>query len=171
METAINEKDKEISDLHWKNEELLSYIEILEKSQDLRHKGKEISEVIKKSQTLKKYLSRANVTLWFSRSFGLQVENLIVTEVKSGVKHNLRRSTDKTTNQASNKGLCTLGLCRFCVCDHFYHDLSMVINGLPKSYLIKQRRDQLNKICHINALPGDQEGAQVSFKDLLKDRV
>ena len=47
----------------------------------------------------------------------------------------------------------------------------MVINGLPKSYLVKQRRDQLNKMCHINALPGDQEGAQVSFKELLKERV
>jgi hypothetical protein len=47
----------------------------------------------------------------------------------------------------------------------------MVINGLPKSYLVKQRRDQLNKMCHINALPGHQEGAQVYFKELLKERV
>jgi hypothetical protein len=183
METAINEKNKEISDLRSKNEELLSYIEILEKSQDLQHKGKDISEVIKKSRTLKKYLSRANVALWFSRSFGLQVESLIVSEVKSGVKHNLTLP-NKTTDQASDKGFDALSdddkskvekvlflLDRFCVGDHFYHELSMVINGLPKSYLVKQRRDQLNKMCHINALPGDQEGAQVSFKELLKERV
>ena len=25
----------------------------------------------------------------------------------------------------------------------------MVIDGLPKSHLVKQRRDQLNKICHV----------------------
>ena len=98
METAINEKNKEISDLRSKNEELLSYIEKLEKSQDLQHKGKDISEVIKKSRTLKKYLSRANVALWFSRSFGLQVESLIVSEVKSGVKHNLTLP-NKTTDR------------------------------------------------------------------------
>ena len=50
METAINEKNKEISDLRSKNEELLSYIERLEKSQDLQHKGKDISEVIKNQE-------------------------------------------------------------------------------------------------------------------------
>jgi hypothetical protein len=169
--------------LRSKNEELLSYIERLEKSQDLQHKGKDISEVIKKSRTLKNYLSRANIAFWFSRSFGLQVESLIVGKVKSGVKHNLT-VPNKTTDQASDKGFDALSdddkskvekvlflLDRFCVGDYFYHQLSMVINGLPKSYLVKQRRDQLNKMCHINALPGDKEGAQVSFKELLKERV
>ncbi|CAB3989234.1 Hypothetical predicted protein [Paramuricea clavata] len=91
------------------------------------------------------------------KSFGLQVESLIVSEVKSGVKHNLTLP-NKTTDQASDKGFDALSdddkskvekvlflLDRFCVGDHFYHELSMVINGLPKSYLVKQRRDQLNK--------------------------
>ncbi|CAB4040368.1 Hypothetical predicted protein, partial [Paramuricea clavata] len=128
------------------------------------HKGKDISEVIKKSRTLKKYLSRANVALWFSRSFGLQVESLIVSEVKSGFDA-------LSVDDKSKVEKVLFLLDRFCVGDHFYHELSMVINGLPKSYLVKQRRDQLNKMCHINALPGDQEGAQVSFKELLKERV
>ena len=30
----------------------------------------------------------------------------------------------------------------------------MVIDGLPKSHLVKQRRDQLNKICHVTPTPG-----------------
>lgn len=183
MEIALNEKDKEISDLSTKNEELLTYIETLEKSQDMQFKGKDISEVTKKSRTLKKYLSRANVALWFSKSFGLEVESLIVREVKSGVKHNVITSKT-TTDQENDKGFDALSdddkskvekvlflLDRFCVGDNFYHELSMVIDGLPKSYLVKQRRSQLNDLCHISPLPGEQEGAQVSFKLLLKERV
>lgn len=47
----------------------------------------------------------------------------------------------------------------------------MTINGLPRSYLVKQRRDQLNDICHITRTPGTAEGAQVLFSDLLKERL
>ena len=43
---------------------------------------------------------------------------------------------------------------KFCVGDCFYHELTMVTDGLPKSYLVKQRRDQLNKICHVTPTPG-----------------
>ena len=65
METAINEK-KQQRDFSSKNCSM----------------KEDVSEVIKKSRMLKKYLSRAI-------SFGLQVESLIVSKVKSGVKHNL----------------------------------------------------------------------------------
>ena len=36
---------------------------------------------------------------------------------------------------------------KFCVGDSFYHEFSMY-NDLPKSYIIKQRRTQLNDMCH-----------------------
>ena len=42
----------------------------------------------------------------------------------------------------------------------------MIIDGLPKSYLVKQRRGQLNNIS--NVVP---DGAQISFTDMLKSRV
>ena len=44
--------------------------------------------------------------------------------------------------------------------DNFYHEMPMVVDGLPKSYLVKHRRDQLNKMCHISSIPGDAEGAR-----------
>lgn len=47
----------------------------------------------------------------------------------------------------------------------------MTVSGLPKSYLVKQKRDQLNEICHIDPTPGSAEGAQMSFTGLLKARV
>lgn len=60
---------------------------------------------------------------------------------------------------------------KFCVGDAFYHELTMIADGLPKSYLVKQQRDKLNDICHISPIPGNAEGAQMSFTDLLKERV
>ena len=41
---------------------------------------------------------------------------------------------------------------KFCVGDSFYHELTMVTGGLPKSYLIQQCRGDLNKLCHIDSL-------------------
>ena len=38
--------------------------------------------------------------------------------------------------------------------------------GLPRSYLIKQRQDHLNIMCHVIITPGKAEGAQLSFKDV-----
>ena len=48
----------------------------------------------------------------------------------------------------------------------------MTLSSIPKSYLVKQRRDQLNEICHIiDPTPGSAEGAQMSLTGLLKARV
>ena len=56
---------------------------------------------------------------------------------------------------------------KFAVGDAFIHELSMVIDGMPKSYLIKQCRDKLNSTCSVKPIPGGQCGAQVSFKESL----
>lgn len=48
----------------------------------------------------------------------------------------------------------------------------MTASSLPKpSYLVNQRRDQLNEVCHIDPTPGSAGGAQMSFTGLLKARV
>ena len=60
---------------------------------------------------------------------------------------------------------------KFCVGDLFYHELTMVLDGLPKSYLVKQRRDKLNSICRITCTPGSTEGAQMVFTDLLREWI
>ena len=46
---------------------------------------------------------------------------------------------------------------KFCVGDSFYHELTMVMDGLLKSYLVTQRRDQLNNICHVTRTLGTAE--------------
>ena len=50
---------------------------------------------------------------------------------------------------------------KVCVGDNFYHELTMICDDLPKSYLIKQRQNQLNNLCHKTSTPGEEEGAQV----------
>ena len=60
---------------------------------------------------------------------------------------------------------------KFGVGDEFMHELSMVVDGLPKSYLFKQCRTDLNMGCIITSTPGRAPGAQYSFKQLLADRV
>ena len=47
----------------------------------------------------------------------------------------------------------------------------MTFNSLPKSYLIKQRRDQLNNICHLTPTQGKFQGAHLCFTELLKERI
>ena len=60
---------------------------------------------------------------------------------------------------------------KFGVGDEFVHELSMTVDGLPKSYLFKQCRTELNKNCIIKSTPGKAPGAQHSFRQLLTDQV
>ena len=56
--------------------------------------------------------------------------------------------------------------------DAFHHELSMITDGLPRPYLVKQCRDQLNKLCHIDPLNGNFEGAKVSsVAAVLKENI
>ena len=59
----------------------------------------------------------------------------------------------------------------FCVSDEFYYELSMMENGLPRSYFIKQCKNNLNKLCHVIPTPGTFEGAQVSFESLFLQQI
>ena len=56
---------------------------------------------------------------------------------------------------------------KFAVDDPFVHELSMLINGMPRSYLIKQCRDNLNSSCTVKPTSGPEPGAQIFFKESL----
>ena len=60
---------------------------------------------------------------------------------------------------------------KYCVSDEFYHELALVYDDLPRSYLIKQKRSELNKLCHVQKVPGKFPGAQVPFSDTLEDHI
>lgn len=50
------------------------------------------------------------------------------------------------------------------------HELAMVCGNdeLPRSYLIKQCRDDLNKMCHITWIPESAQGIQLAFNTELE---
>ena len=62
---------------------------------------------------------------------------------------------------------------KFCIGESAYHELTMTPGGegLPRSYLIRQCKETLNEICHIERTPGKIEGAQVVFKDELRNII
>lgn len=60
---------------------------------------------------------------------------------------------------------------KFAVGDLFVNELSMLINGMPRSYLIKQCRDNLNSSCIVKPTSGPEPGAQISFKESLISKL
>ena len=89
--------------------------------------------------------------MWFSKAFGLELDSLKVTEAETVKTHEIYSTlnTEKTEGCLTSDTdisdtdmsrveqiLCLVD--KFCVSDEFYHELTMIENGLPRSYLIKQ---------------------------------
>jgi hypothetical protein len=60
---------------------------------------------------------------------------------------------------------------KFCVGDEVYHELSVLSEDLPRSYLIKQKRSALNKTYHIERTCGQCPGARINFTSTLSEHV
>jgi len=52
-----------------------------------------------------------------------------------------------------------------------YHEMTIHTDGLPKSYLIKQLRSNLNKTYHIERTQGEFPGAAINFTTTLKQHI
>ena len=52
-----------------------------------------------------------------------------------------------------------------------YHALSEEERGLPRSYLIKQCRSDINSSFTIRRTPGELVGAQISFKEEFRRKI
>ena len=109
--------------------------------------------------------------LWFAKTFGLELQSVIFKD-HHGENHTMtysekvRRSYKDLTeaDQQQVKNVLFI-LDKFCIGDKAYHELSMIDGNeeLPRSYLIKQCKDELNKLCHITRTPGPAQGAQLDF--------
>lgn len=60
---------------------------------------------------------------------------------------------------------------KFGVSDEFVHEISMEFDDIPRLYLVKQCRNDLNKICHITPTPGRALGAQHSFRTAMTEKI
>ena len=177
----MNEKDKmeqEISDLTLVNKELAEYVEALEKRDFLNCHGRKVHEVgrKRKGRKLKLLKIKAQFALWFMKSFGLEI-NQIKVKGEEGSNY----AFDYTADYGASSNLCQNDtkerveqiiflLDKFCVHDAVYHEFTSLSSDLPKSYLVKQMRGNMNKTYHIERTRG-YPGAWLNFTSTLTDHV
>ena len=91
--TNSNWKQESRWALRESNKELENYAKTLEETLGTAaYKGEVIAEVKNKTRMLKCFLSRVEMALWFSESFGLQLDSRNVEEMDTGIGHNLKVS-------------------------------------------------------------------------------
>jgi hypothetical protein len=169
----------EIEKLLKQNEQLQSYITRLGQDLEFENKSAKVTEVGDRQQRrkLKELKTRVEQALWFAKTFGLELESVSFSDLE-GSSHSLNYSTnqekrgykDLPEDKKENVKSVLFALDKFCVGEAAYHELTMTPGGesLPRSYLIKQCKEELNKLCHITRTPGEPLGAQLDFKTELE---
>ena len=173
MAAATERKETEISSL---NRELCEYVQKIEELTEVTspNYGKTITQLGKRQRLrrIKELKDRADLALWFLESHGLQLSCLKVKESNSGRAHTFEYETERVSQEdKENLEQLLFLLDKFCVSDDMYHELTILYNDSPRSYLIKQKRSDLNKLSHIEKVPGNYAGAQISFVDTLQDHI
>ena len=113
---------------------------------------------------------RAKTVLWFGKSFGLIFNSQLAEDrsqwlfmIEAGQEpyvSNCNRCDSHWGEDKSRVEKVPFLLEKFCVGNNFYHEVTMVFDGIPKSYLVKQRGNQLTDICHITSTMSEAERAQ-----------
>lgn len=100
MSKALEEKAKVVEHLQRSNKQLEEYAENLPKAVGVKSfHGKPVSEAKKKTRTMKTFLSRANMALWFASSFGLELDTLKVKEHETGQVHIVNFQQENLTQE------------------------------------------------------------------------
>ena len=175
MKQEVNKMEAEITDLTQVNKELSDFIKDLEERENLKCQGKKITDVgtKQKGRKLRILKNKVQCALWFCESFGLELSQVKFYDGKEGT-HLLNWETSfETLGEEDNKKIeqILFLLDKFCVGDEVYHELTMHTDDLPKSYLIKQLRSNLNKTYTIDRTQGKFPGAAINFTSTLKEHI
>lgn len=98
------------------------------------------------------------------KHFGLDIQVSFVDETGTQRTYSFQAKEKKAYKELSDeekqkvKSILYL-LDKFCIGDAAYHELTMLCEGLPRSYLIKQCKGEINKLSHIARTPGTAQGA------------
>ena len=169
------------------NKELTEYIKYIEESltcrncsTSLENTGKPIHEVGEHQgrRIVKELKTQRERALWFLESFGFKLDSIKVIDVNGKITEIDYKEGDarRVFNQLPDEEKDTIRailyiMDRYCIGDSAYHELSVLIDGLRRSYLIKQCISELDSICHISRTPGKNPGAQLSFKEELRSQI
>ena len=184
MRDVLRNKEEEILQLEAAGKELRGYVDDLERHSGLTCQSKKEGEVGKKQRQrkLKVLKERAQCALWFAKSLGLELTCLKFKDANSSETYSLDYQTPTSNRAGEEETTETIGelsdfqssqveqilflLHKFYVSDEFYHELTVFYEDMPRSYLIKQHRSDLNKVRHIESVPGIFPGAQCYFEEL-----
>ena len=183
-EEELEEQVNRNAELEQSNKQLLKLVTKLEElhGKDLDKRRKTFTEVGQRQQhrIMTELKTKAERSLWFAKAFGLDVSS-IKFEDEAGLHHEVKYSSAREGTSKSYKELSedekdvikqvTFITDRFCIGEAAYHELTFGESGadLPRSYLIKQCKQDLNKLVHISRTPGQAEGAQLDFESELAD--
>lgn len=167
----------DIEKLRHENSALHEKIEILSNLANCENKSGKISEVSNRQQyrKIRVVKTRIEQALWFAESFGLTLDEVSLID-DMGKPHTIsfgektKKNYQHLPEKEQDKVKAILFIVdKFCIGDAAYHELTLSGNGedLPRSYLVKQCRGNLNDLCHIERTPGLASGAQLDFKDEL----
>ena len=171
MVQTLSRKDQELESL---NQELSNYIEKLTNLEKLSCvNGKPVNCLGKRQQArqIKELKEKADVALWFLETYGLKLSCLKVKEMESSGTYTLHFPSNNAVEDEETIEQVLFLLDKFCASDELYHELTLAYDDLPRSYLVKQKISELNKLCHIEKVPGQFPGAQISFSETLKDHM
>ena len=148
-------------------------VETLEK-RELNCQGRKIHEVgtKQKGRRLRVLKNKAQCALWFCKSFGLEISQIKLKD-EEGCNSTFDYTADHgDSNMSENERIeqILILLDKFCVGDALYHEVSILSDDLPKSYLVKQLRVDMNKTYHIERTRG-YPGARLDFTSTLRDHV
>ena len=180
MKNEINKLEEEITNLKYVNKDLAEYVEALEKKESLKFQGGKLNQIGNKQKLRKiRHLqNKAQCALWFSKSYGLELKYIEFTD-QDGCSHTLDycekspsgKYEDLSQDDKDKIEQVLFLMDKFCMGDEVYHELTMFTESLPRSYLVKQSRAQLNKTYHIERTPGCHPGASLNFTSTLQDHV
>lgn len=182
------ELEQSYSEISNQNDKLKEYIDSLVDRDCCKHcdsqysnNGRTYNEVsyTQKQRKLKELKTNSERALWFLESFGFKLDKLLLINCQSGEKATLQYNNGKKaayqflSEEDKDKVRNVVYIMdKFCVSDAAYHEFSMTNNeGLPRSYLIKQCRQDLNKVYSISRTPGEWPGTQLSFTDELNHQL
>ena len=180
---SLTEARADTEKLRRENANLWQYFDKISDQEGFKNYGKTFSEVKERQQRrrireVKTYVEQA---LWFAETFGLKLSSVRFKD-SGGVSHTIdyqtsdrRKNSYKDLSEEEKEKIKQVLYVtdKFCIGEAAYHSLTMTDGGekLPRSYLVKQCKNDLSNLCHITRTPGEEEGVQLDLESELQNTI
>lgn len=157
---------------------LTKYLDKIEAQEKLKNNGEKVADLKERQQRRKvrELKTKVDQALWFAKTYGLHLGAVKLVD-EAGEYHTLdysqstetlkRKAYECLSDEDKDKVKQILYITdKFCIGEAAYREFTMQPGGeqLPRSYLIKQCKNDLNQLCHISRTPGKAEGAQLRLQ-------